>query len=309
MTFRTVDNFINGYGLTWNTAERVQVYTHPMWMFLVSAAYFFTREIYFTSIFLSVATSLMAVIVVAFSVARSWTGALLGVTILTFSKAFTDYSTSGLENPLSHLLLALFLLVYLKSDFSVKHMFLLALIAALAAFNRLDTILLYIPALGYGYFKTDSKHKGLYAIALGFLPLLLWEAFSLFYYGFPFPNTAYAKLNTGIPDATLARQGLNYLLNSIRWDPLTLSIVGGGIVASIFNQERRATVPVAAGIVLYLLYVVKIGGDFMSGRFLTDPMFAATILLIVFLPRSRTVSIKNLAGWIATFFFCLHIRA
>ena len=34
ITFRTVDNFVNGYGLTWNTSERVQAYTHPLWMFL-----------------------------------------------------------------------------------------------------------------------------------------------------------------------------------------------------------------------------------------------------------------------------------
>ena len=33
------------------------------------------------------------------------------------------------------------------------------------------------------------------------LPLLAWELFSLLFYGFPFPNTYYAKLNTGIPKA------------------------------------------------------------------------------------------------------------
>ena len=35
----------------------------------------------------------------------------------------------------------------------------------------------------------------------------------------------------------------------------------------------------AAGIVLYLLYIVSIGGDFMRGRFLTAPLFAAVCLL------------------------------
>jgi len=34
ITFRTADNFIHGYGLTWNVAERVQTYTHPLWLFL-----------------------------------------------------------------------------------------------------------------------------------------------------------------------------------------------------------------------------------------------------------------------------------
>jgi hypothetical protein len=36
VTFRTVDNFMYGYGLTWNVDERVQVYTHPLWMLLLS---------------------------------------------------------------------------------------------------------------------------------------------------------------------------------------------------------------------------------------------------------------------------------
>ena len=39
ITFRTIDNFVNGLGLTWNPAERVQAYTHPLWM-LVNALLF-----------------------------------------------------------------------------------------------------------------------------------------------------------------------------------------------------------------------------------------------------------------------------
>jgi hypothetical protein len=32
ITLRTVENFLGGDGLTWNTFERVQAYTHPLWM-------------------------------------------------------------------------------------------------------------------------------------------------------------------------------------------------------------------------------------------------------------------------------------
>ncbi len=53
ITFRTVDNFVNGYGLTWNVAERVQSFTNPLWVLLVSAFYAVTGEAYYTSIFLS----------------------------------------------------------------------------------------------------------------------------------------------------------------------------------------------------------------------------------------------------------------
>ncbi|MEA1925210.1 MAG: hypothetical protein U9M95_05010 [Candidatus Altiarchaeota archaeon] len=60
--FRTVDNFVNGYGLTWNTSERVPVYTNPLWILLLSALYFFTHEIYFTGIYFSIILSIAAIL-------------------------------------------------------------------------------------------------------------------------------------------------------------------------------------------------------------------------------------------------------
>jgi len=44
ITLRTVRNFNEGYGLVWNTHERVQAYTHPLWMLLLSLTYFVTSE-------------------------------------------------------------------------------------------------------------------------------------------------------------------------------------------------------------------------------------------------------------------------
>ena len=35
ITLRPVDNWVNGFGLRWNPAERVQGYTHPLWMVLL----------------------------------------------------------------------------------------------------------------------------------------------------------------------------------------------------------------------------------------------------------------------------------
>ena len=53
ITFRVVDNFINGYGLTFNPDERVQAYTHPLWMLLLSAAYAVTSNLFYTTLALS----------------------------------------------------------------------------------------------------------------------------------------------------------------------------------------------------------------------------------------------------------------
>jgi arabinofuranosyltransferase len=277
ITFRTVDNFINGYGLTWNPVERVQAYTHPLWMFLIAVFYFFTREIYYTSIILSLTISLVAVILFAFRVAPSLVMALLGLAILTASKAFVDYSTSGLENPLTHLLWVIFLLIYLRSEVNLKAVFLLSFIAGLATLNRMDTLLLYLPALVYVLVKF-GRLKGVYALILGFLPFILWELFSLFYYGFPFPNTAYAKLNVGISGWELAERGLQYLMDSLTMDPLTLLIIAVGMLIPFISREWRVT-PIVAGMALYLLYIIRIGGDFMSGRYLTVLLLGAVILL------------------------------
>jgi len=277
ITFRTVDNFIHGHGLTWNTSERVQAFTHPLWMFVVSLFCLFTREVFYTSILLGFLASMLAVVLYAFKLAKTQTAAIVGVLTMMFSKAFVDYSTSGMENPITHLLLVLFLIVYFGDRSSRKTLFLLSLITALAAFNRLDTILLFLPGLIY-YLVKGAKPTVIGAVVAGFAPLLIWEAFAIVYYGFPFPNSAYAKLNTGIPRADLVVQGFHYVKNSLLTDPLTLAAIAFAIVLPILTRKRR-DLPLVGGMLLYVLYVVFVGGDFMSGRFLTAPFVCAVVLI------------------------------
>lgn len=278
ITFRTVDNLIHGYGLTWNVGERVQAYTHPLWMFLLSAFYFVTREIFFTSIFVSLVVSLAAAGIFALRIARSRMGALLGVLILSLSNAYVDYSTSGLENPLTHLLLAVFFWLYFTGTPSPRRLFWLTLVTALAGVNRMDALALFAPAMLLSLWELPQRKQGIFAALLGAAPLLLWLAFSLMYYGFPFPNTAYAKLNTSVPGSELAVQGLNYFLFTLEHDPLTLVVIMAGLLLPVLFRDRRG-MAVAFGMLLYLLYIVKIGGDFMGGRFFSALLFCAVALI------------------------------
>ena len=64
ITFRTVDNFLAGYGLRWNVGERVQTYTHPLWMFLVSGATAVLREPYYASLALAFVCTMSALDIV-----------------------------------------------------------------------------------------------------------------------------------------------------------------------------------------------------------------------------------------------------
>lgn len=295
ITFRTIDNFLNGYGLVWNVGERVQAYTHPLWMFILSGASLATGELVFTTLLLSIVISLAAVLLLATKIACSRLTAIFLVVVIALSNAFIDYSTSGLENPLSHLLLVIFFILFFSLPPSARKVFWLSFIASLGAVNRLDLLLIFGPALLCALYQTISSKtdfaKAILALIVGQAPLIAWEIFSVIYYGFPFPNTAYAKLNTGIPSFELFQQGWLYLRESLRTDPLTLVIIASGLILAFLGREKK-NIPIALGIILYLVYILKIGGDFMSGRFLAAPFLCSLIILARFdlsnLPRLLT---------------------
>jgi len=291
ITFRSIENWFHGYGLVFNVGERVQTFTHPLWLLLQSLFYLLTRlfdapfslnRLFYGNIFISLILSALTISLYAFKVARSTQIAIVGILILTLSKAFIDYSTSGLENPLSHFLaLGFFGLFLFKEKDDPRHMTTLAFLAGLSALNRMDTILIFFPALVLLIWRSSNRLKTFLSIMIGFLPLILWELFSLFYYGSFFPNTAIAKLNTGIDKITLAKQGAYYFLNSLRMDTITLVVIAFSIVLAIFSKSMRR-ISAAVGISLYLCYILYIGGDFMSGRYFSLPLIVALILLSTF---------------------------
>jgi len=289
ITFRSLENFLHGYGLVFNIGERAQTFTHPLWFLIQAAANFIFNfwksnpfgqgQMYFLNIFISIAISILMAVVFAFKNASSAKGAILGLLIFSVSKAFIDYSTSGLENPLTHLILLLFILAYLsQTENSQRSIFLLATLAALGGVDRLDTLVFYFPALFILFWQSPNKIKTLVTLGLGFLPLIAWELFSLFYYGFPFPNTAYAKINTGIPASSLIAQGFYYYKNSLRMDPITLLTIFTVCIVGLVNKNNKHRI-IIAGVLLYLLYTVYIGGDFMSGRYFSTPLLACVALL------------------------------
>ena len=289
ITFRTIDNVVQGYGPRWNSFERVQAYTHPLWMLLLLPAYALSGNMYFTAIGAGFLVSGAAVAVLIFHIARSWPIAAGLLLLLLLSEACLDYSTSGLENPLSHLLLVLFIAVYFRGNWNTSHILALAGCAALAALTRMDAILLYLPMLVH-VFLTRPTRNTVWLYILGFAPFLVWECFSLVYYGFPFPNTAYAKLQTGRTALELLAQGCHYFHDSLYHDPVTLTVILAALVCSLCWVGSRS-IWLAIGVCLYLLYVLKIGGDFMSGRFFTLPYFAALALLTQVPPRPYAAAV------------------
>lgn len=282
ITLRTVDNWVNGYGLTWNISERVQTFTHPLWMLMLSPIYFFLRNGYFTVVLLSLAVSSTTFYVFQRYFESDLWGLIFGTLGLLFSRSFLDFSTSGLENPLSHLILLVFVILFLKDweEGSPKTLLTLSFLAGLGMTNRMDLALIFFPALFYIYFKYHRSLRGIGLVALGLLPFIIWAIFSLIYYGFIFPNTFYAKLNLGISHFVLVRQGIMYYLNSIAWDPITLVVIGATLVLT-FTKTDWKKISLGIGVAAYLIYIVYIGGDYMSGRFFSVLYLVTLILLTV----------------------------
>ncbi len=282
ISFRTIDNAVNGYGLRWNVNERVQAYTHPLWLLLHIPFYFLTREMFLTAILISFTISMLTIIFLTLFIAQNTAQVLIIASILGFSRAFIDFSSSGLENPMSHLLLVLFLILFFYQKFTLRNLFLLSLLSCFATLNRQDCLLIYLPALIYTWWKTENKKQGIFVICGGFIPLLFWEIFSIIYYGFPFPNTAYAKLGAGISRIDLIFQGLRYYTWTYYQDRITLIVLIVGVLIPVFRREKKIDVLIL-GLCLYYTYILWIGGDFMGGRFFTLPLLLSTIIIIQYL--------------------------
>jgi len=282
ITFRTIDHFVRGDGLRFNVDERVQSYTHPLWLLLLTPAYVASREAFYGPVLVSIAVSALAVVVLSRRLVSSPGIGVAALLCLLGSKAFVDYTTSGLENPLTYLLLALFFVAWGEAGSPRRRLFRSLLLASLLALNRMDALLLVLPCVLVAVqqaLRSGERLAPLGGVALlAASPLLLWFGFSLLYYGSVFPNTAYAKLDTGVPGSVLVPQGIAYLAASLRFDPVTpVLIVGAVLAASI--RRRAVLAPVALGVVLYLAYTVRIGGDFMLGRYLAAPFFCSLVLL------------------------------
>lgn len=292
ISYRVVDNFVNGYGLRWNISERVQAYTHPLWLFWNIIAYSLTHERFLTWHFANILISIIVVTYLIFGTGLKITSAIIAIIVASFSRAFVDFSTSGLENPLSHLLLLLFVGYFFrvvdKGEVRNRDVLILSLISCLGGLNRIDCLLFYFPMLFYIWYLSGFCFKAIFYICVGYLPLVGWEIFSIVYYGFPFPNTAYAKLSAGIPKIEFIKQGLWYYLYSIHKDLITLVVIALGILVSVLNlkkQYRKNVFPMltlSAGVVLYCLYILWIGGCFMGGRFFTLPFLLSIVIIMRF---------------------------
>lgn len=308
ITFRYLDQAIHGHGLVFNRGERVQGFTHPLWVLLVLGPAALVGPLDAT-LFTCIACS-VGLLLLLLQIARARMLppiASVGILIVLFTcEPFVAFQTGALENALAHLLLAASLLASFRIaslrtaspsvDASRAPSFFAAALCLLLL-TRLDLVLFALPLvwrvrrdLGGTRAMLRAGHWGW---AFGATSLLGWFAFATLYYGFPLPNTFYAKTGEALPIA----RGFAYLLDFVLHEPLAAAILGGGLaVAPRVHPTLRAGV-IGAG--LYLLYGIVVGGDYMRGRFLVAPLLLSALALA---EAASTLSPARLRGAVACTF-------
>ena len=268
ISLNVVHNFRSGNGLVYNPGERVQVYTHPLWLACLIVSGLLVGNSYLSIFVLHLLVNL-GLLWVLHRTFRDLVFASLAVMVLAFCQPFINYSSSGLENSLSVLLIALLFLAQGRRG-SGRIVFGLA---ALLFLNRMDLILIALPVMAVRIGRDRDLRKGILWFGA---PVLLYLLFSVVYYGFPFPNTFYAKLTTGLPKMERYVQGLYYCMDTFRYDALAFLLVLTPLIVSFSMKKYRIF---GAGLLLYLLYIVSIGGDYQVGRFFTPPILLGCLIL------------------------------
>ena len=285
ITFRAVDNFLKGYGPVYNVGERVQVYTHPLWYFLITAAIGIFKNHYYTVIVLSYICLMITIWLIFTKLKRedNLLQIIAAFLALLVSRAFMDFSSSGLENPLLHLLLVIYVCVLTLSKDNLKRFFYTSLLYNLIFLTRPDAIVIITPISLYLLVITIKSHgfKSTFKYALfSVFPTLAWEIFSLIYYGIFVPNTALSKLNIHYSHMELFNRGLAYFKFNLQHDPITLMTIALSFIFVWFNKNMFAKF-LMIGVVLQLLYICYGGADYMLGRFLTTSVLVAVLSLII----------------------------
>lgn len=288
-------NLVDGNGFVYNIGERATASSCPLFTLVVAFGYFFIRHMFLVSLLICVIFSAIAYGIVVHSFCKDKIQLFAAFFTLLCSTSFISYTTSGLENSMLFFLAALFLKKYFGSEkYNAKQMLYLAVLISLIAMTRMDAVLMFVPMILYVYLMKRDNVSFIKAVGLGIAglsPFIIWELFSLFYYGFFVPNTAFVKLGTNIPKREYLVRGLQYVFNTLICDPIVLFIPFVAVILLLITKKFRY-IHLALGILLYGVYVIYIGGDFMMGRHFTV-MFLMSVIGCIYFVNNELVSEKE----------------
>lgn len=284
ISFRYADNLLRGHGLVFNPGERVEGYTNFLWTMLMAAGLAVGVEPTWTATLLGLGSLLALPLLTERVVARlrpDQAGPVpFAALAVGASYLLASYGTSGLET-----MFATALVIFALERAMAGSAWAAGTAGVLATLAHPDHGLLYA-GLGAALLFARRPWKQLVHYAapfvLLFVPYFLWR---YQYYGDVVPNTFHTKSG----ELSYFSQGAVYIwafvIGSGVW-ALTWSVATG--VAAAHDRVFRGFLLLA--IIPYVIYVAKIGGDFMYGRLL------CVVLPPLFVLGERAVDAALAAG-------------
>jgi arabinofuranosyltransferase len=290
--------------LTFNLGQHVEGYTNFLWTLVLGLGMLVGAPPEWSSRVLGTAAGLATLYVVfriterALGRRTSW--AAVPPLLLACSSGFACWSSGGLETQLYTLLVAVALDAFVAAATAPRALRRLGVVLALASMTRPEGPMIaavfgavWIAGKLWYRFRpgapapAGSCRDVVLAVAwfVGlWAPWFLWR---WWYYGWPFPNTYYVKV-TGpwvSPEMPreMIRNGLYYvwtwLVQTHLLYALPLAVLG---LASARPRTPRFALTVACAVlaVVYLIYTVSVGGDFMGLHRFIMPMFVVAALAV-----------------------------
>ncbi|OEY24208.1 hypothetical protein A0K93_02325 [Corynebacterium sp. BCW_4722] len=295
IVLRTVRNILAGNGPVFNAGERVEANTSTLWQYLIALFGWLTpARLEDVAMWLALACTVAAAACATYFSGKFWAGHTrvsrarevgavipFGILIYLALPPARDFATSGLEWGLALFWLAVWwaLLVNWATPprRGVEQVgYFLAFWCGLSWLVRPE-LALYGGVTGLLLIASNwRKTPGILAAALP-VPAA-YQIFRMGYYGLITPHTAVAKSAT---DSEWA-QGFEYLGDFVGYYWLWLPLVAAAVVAVWFGRgafgRRQAIMLLTFGCAfVHVVYVLRVGGDFMHARMWLLPLFAALL--------------------------------
>jgi len=285
ITFRYAQNLVDGHGLVWNPGDPpVEGYTNFSWLLMSALLMTLGLDPELGSQALGLAASLV-------TLAYTWrcgvhllgwspAVALLPCAMLAVSGPFASWASGGLETNFFGALLVAGVYHYASYERSGERRTLFACFGALllSALTRPEGVLVYALVLGLAVAASgparSARLRDLAApVGLTLLLGAVYFAWRWSYFGYPLPNTFYAK--TGGSTAQYVRgaryAGLFALHFALPWAPLlALAWLRRGDAVTrpaAFAERLRAHALLCACALVtgaWSVYVMWVGGDYMA---------------------------------------------
>ena len=235
ISFRYSENLANGHGPVWNTSgPRADGYTSALWMVLVAIPDAVGADPEVAAKVLSLLAGLAIVALLALAGPRR--AALVravAIGALVLSPAFLTLTVQGMETTVAALLATLVAWLLVAAVRSPGRRRLAAfnvacLLAVLARPDLLPFVAVCLAGLAVWLIRARDRRALLRAAAWTagalVLPGLVWALWRWSYYGYPLPNTAYAKRSDQLIDPQ-ARHMVRTFVTTFAWPYLAVLAV------------------------------------------------------------------------------------